>query len=155
MDINSLFQNPNDCCGLYTEDLQQLIAEYYFQASPMIFGISDEIYAAEIYGNRNLEQLYNKGQDFNYLLMLLVIIYLERQDDILFSDDGEDQGIEYYYEAHNLACIRSTFICKGYDIINLLRVFDMDPDKPDLPLDGINYMHITLQPSNHNRFIIR
>ena len=155
MDINSLFQNPIDCCNLYSTNLQQLISDYYYQASPMIFGISDEIYAAEIYGNRSTEQLYNKGQDFNYLLMLLVMIYFERQDDILFSDDGEDAGIDYYYEAHNLACIRRNFLCKGYDIIGLLRIFNLDPDIPALPLDGINYMHITQAPTDHNRFIVR
>jgi len=147
--IDSLFQNPNDCCGLYTNELQQLIAEYYYQANTMIFGINNDIYAAEIFG-KPTEQLYNKLNDFNYLIMLLVIIYFKRQDDISWSSDNEDEGIDYYYEEYNLECIRRNFLCKGYDIINLLRVFNLDPDAPNLPLDGIGYMHITQAPAGHN-----
>ena len=152
--IDKLFQNPADCCGLYSTELQQLVAEYYLKASPMMFGLNDAIYAAEIFG-KPTQQLYYRQNDFNYLLALMIMIYLERQDHVLWEDDGTDYGIEYYYVEHNLECIRNNFLCKGYDIINLLRVFNLDPDAPELPLDGINYMHITQAPLGHNRFIIR
>ena len=118
---------PDDCCGLYSSPLNQLIAQYYYVASPMMFGNNDNIYAAEIFG-KDTELLYNNQNDFNYLLCLLVMIYNERQDDIAWSDNGEDEGIDYYYEEHNLECIRRTFMCKGYDILPLLKVFDMDPN---------------------------
>lgn len=140
--IDSLFQTTGDCCGLYSSDLNQMIAQYYLVASPMMFKINDSIYADEIYG-KDASALYDTQNDFNYLLMLLVMIYFERQDDILWSDDGEDEGIEYYYNNHNLACIRRNFMCKGFDIIGLLRTFDMDPDNPNNGNRGIGFMGIS------------
>jgi hypothetical protein len=151
--IDQLFQDPG-CCESYSTELQQLIALYYYEASTFMFAINDSIYAAEIFG-KPTEQLYNRQNDFHYLLALLVMIYYERQDHVLWEDDGTDYGIEYYYVEHNLECIRNNFLCKGYDIIGLLRIFDLDPDAPDLPLDGINYMHITQAPLGHNKFIVR
>ena len=133
--INGLFQNIGDCCGLYSTYLQSMIADYYYQASYMMFSINDSIYAAEIFG-KPTEQLYNTQNDFNYLLLLLIMIHYERERDAYWSSTGFDQGVAYYYEEHNLACIRRNFMCKGYDIITLLRTFVMDPDNPNI-LNGI------------------
>ena len=124
MTIDSLFQWPNNCCGTYTSVLQQMIASYYAQASNFMFDINDEIYSKEVFG-KDTEQIYNRQNDFHYLLILLVIIYNEQQDDIAW---GISHNIDYYYNEHNLGCIRRNFLCKGYDIISLLRVFNMDPN---------------------------
>ena len=117
--------NLDTCCGTEASALNKLIAQYYMVASPMMFKNNDNIFAAEIFG-KEVEKLYNAQNDLNYLLCLFVMIYNERLNDEQWSNNGEDKGTQYYYDEHNLKCIRQSFMCKGYDILPLLKVFGLD-----------------------------
>jgi len=152
------------CCFNKATNTQTLIARYYESIEKYMNDLLYSIYQAELFG-KPTEQLYNIGNDFHYLLTILLIINEESKNDAEWQytyGNGcyVDNGIDYYIEKYNINCIAKHFSCigTGYDISGALEVFGMNPN--DKNQDGIGYMHISFSENskcNESRkaFIVR
>lgn len=161
--MDPIFGITTNCCGTDVTPGQEIIAQYYEEASPWIFNLMDQAFAAAIYG-KDPQVYYNRTNDFHYLLALMLIIRKRRLEYVALN--GVDQTVDYWYETYNLACITRTFMCKGYDIAPLLDIFGLNPisGRPVLggintspcppALDGIDYMHIESGPLCEPIFIV-
>lgn len=135
------------CCLTQASELQQLTADYYEAVNGCISNLMTKIYQAEVYG-RDTEELYNQLNNFHYLYSLLIMIYLERQEDIAYNQylgDGcaVDNGAEYYVDKYHIECIVKKFMCtgNGCDIGPVLDVFGLNPKRLSNN-DGIGFMYI-------------
>ena len=108
-------------------------------------------YSKEIFG-KDPQPSYDAINDLFYLLQLCINIYWDRNNEYLTS--GTYRGASYYDEIYNFACIRKTMACKGYDIMPLLTIFNLDYTKADLT-DGIMFMYLDPQNGETPEFIIQ
>jgi hypothetical protein len=134
------------CCLNEATTLQGIIADYYKAVKPFLNSILSEIFKNEMYG-KEVEALYNIGNDFHYLLTYLLMIANEQNNDAQWdlafgTGCGKDMGMTYYTEKYNLNCIQKHFFCTagGFDIGSALTIFGLNPDFVDQ--DGIGHMYI-------------
>ena len=146
MDLNNVVGNLS-CCGEPTPGVgETLIAEYYNIAFECLDPLLTQAISKEIYGLTDVQQVYNKINDFHFLLGLLVIIV----DDIRLSARANPCGIPDYaviFERYNLQCIMDHFKCFGCRINLISRIFalfDVSVNIDDLigNNDGIGAMYI-------------
>lgn len=138
------------CCITATNAIQNMTSDYYSMVGPWIDDILTQVEQAETFGYPT-ENLYNIINEFHYLYSLLLIIYLEINQDaewdyIYGTGCGNHQGIDYYADKYNIECLQKHFRCTGagYDITNILDVFGMNPKAVE---DGIGYMSIKYSSS--------
>lgn len=148
------------CCLVSPSVMQTMTADYYKEISGFMDGLLQEVYQNEIYG-KPTEEIYNQINNFHYLYALMVMIWYEMWEDAqkqkYFGTGCEtDQGVAFYVEKYNLACVKKKFFCtgRGYDVSSAMDVFGLNPDYQNQ--DGINYMHIQYSssscPENRNVF---
>ena len=134
------------CCFNEATLMHSQIADYYEAVRPFMDSITEDIFQAEMYG-KETESLYNKGNDFHYLMVMLLMISDERKNDVNWdalygTGCGIDKGSQYYIDKYNIDCIQKHFYCSGNgnDISKALNIFSMNPDFVDQ--DGIGFMYI-------------
>lgn len=149
----------NKCCLNEATTELSLTTDYYNLVRPFMNSILEEIYRRELYG-KDTEQLYNAGNDFHYLYVLLMMIHEERKSDAEFdalynSGCGQDKGVKFYLEKYNMDCIQKHFYCigSGYDIGDALSLFGMNPDFVEQ--DGIGFMYIDYNVSDKCEFSLK
>lgn len=141
----SAFENTN-CCGYNSGVLATQVSDYYATVKEKLGVYIDKAYQAERFGG-DANVIYNRINDFHYLLLLLIIISDEMKQDSdisSFINDGcpNNLGIDYYVEKYNLSCIQKHFFCSGlgFDISSLMNIFGLNINNQEQ--DGIGYMHI-------------
>lgn len=150
IDILNPFHNP-EFHKVDNSELEILFAQYYNKVKDNTTKLLSEIYSAELFG-KDTEPMYNILNDFNYLLGLLIIIKLERENDsrlsVLNGGCGNDLGNAYYADKYDIDCIQKHFSCigTGYDIQPLLDMFLVNPDVEEK--SGIGNMAIDYNDSN-------
>lgn len=132
-----------NCCrtDIVPTDLEQKTVDYFDCLRDKIWDLVKKMYISEAFGNTTQsQQLTNMINDYYYLYGYLVIIYYQRLEDAsLNSPCFTDNGIAYYLEEYDIACIKKYFACKNVDISSLLNAFDLGVIGP---ADGINFMAI-------------
>jgi hypothetical protein len=161
IDILNPFHNP-EFHKIDNTEIEIMFSEYYSKVKVNTNKLLSEIYSSEMFG-KDTEHLYNILNDFNYLLGLMIIIKLERENDsrlsVLNGGCGNDLGNAYYADKYDIDCIQKHFSCigTGYDIQPILDMFSVNPDVEEKT--GISYMSIDYNDSNcltsNNVFIIR
>jgi hypothetical protein len=124
MDLNNVIGNISCCGEPFPGNGEKLIAEYYDMAFQCLDPLLTQAISKELYGITDVQQVYNKINDFHFLLGLLMIIV----DDIRLSARGNPCGIPDYatiLERYNLQCIMNHFKCFGCRINLISRIFSL------------------------------
>ena len=66
-------------------------------------------------------------------------IYMDRDNE--YRSNGTYMQTSYYDCLYHFACIRKNMACKGFDIMPLLQIFNLDYTIEDV-VDGIMFMYL-------------
>ena len=140
-----------DCCDhpeLTNRDEKTI--QYFDILSDDHSTLFTKIFTCQVMG-KECECDTNLMTDLLYLFTLLNIIQDEKENDALNSSDGFDLGATFYRDKYHIECIREHFMCRGIDIVEVLKIYDLD--RPNIYRDGINYMIIesAVDPINRVR----
>ena len=141
--MNDPFEKKNKSINL--SFIEELIADFYGLVSYNLQKQLDRAYKAELFNNSS-EEHFDIGNDYHYLLSLIISIYMEMYNDAKWNERygigcKDDKGTAYYYDKYNIDCIKKHFLCMdNFDIKDVLGLIGLD-DKNDTK-DGIGYMSI-------------
>lgn len=140
-----------DCCGhpILTDRDEKTIRYFDLLADDHV-SLFTKIFNCQVLG-KECECDTDLMVDLLYLFTLLNIIQDEKENDRLNSTDGFDLGASFYRDKYNIECIREYFMCRGINIIDVLKIYDLD--RENIYHDGIDYMIIesTVDPINRVR----
>ena len=124
-----------DCPKSFPSNFDKLIRDYYEIVEKWYAGKFSQNVTAETFGFSD-KLNYDIINDFNYLLLLYIITYLERLDAEHAS--GCPVLADTFIVSSKLDCVRDHFKCIGFDIKELNSIFKL----VDGNLDGIGNMAI-------------
>lgn len=121
-----------DCCGnLYVTDDDEKEIQFWEIIYDDANHNFDKLIANEMFGKKDYCLAQNL-MDVHHLLLFLQMIQRERE--IAINVNGNDEGNEYYMLEYCTKQIREKFLCKGYSIQTILKVFQLF--ELDDPLGG-------------------
>ena len=140
-----------DCCSnpeLTNRDEKTI--QYFDILSDDHISLFTKIFTCQVMG-KECECDTDLMADLLYLFTLMNIIQDEKENDALNSTDGFDLGADYYRDKYNIECIREHFMCRGIDIVDVLKIYDLE--RENIYRDGIDYMIIesSVDPINRVR----
>ena len=143
---------PYGCCDKSNISLTEyLISSYYEDAEICMNNILTKAYGYELFG-KDSELLFNKYNNFHYLLILMLYIFFERVNELKLLEKGiisEVTTTAEWEEMYDFECYRKTFSCDGCNVMPLFTVFGLN--WIDNAEDGIGYMYIQPGSSPKNR----
>jgi hypothetical protein len=103
--------------------LNSKIVDYYKAIQDKMDSYSSDAINGSVFG-QDVQGVYNKGNDFHYLLTLLVIIYYD--EEMYYNSNGIYRTQEEKYEEYGLDQKRLYFNkYHQFDIVPLYKIFDI------------------------------
>ena len=146
--------------------IQAQIAKYYGYISEVNDSLMKDIRRSELFGKEeDVEHYYNVMNDYHYFISLMVVIALERANDLhnsrFFGENakrgfGSDFGGDFYREKYHLDCIRKHFSCGKYGAESMAAIVKSFNDieiylYEEESILGVGVMVIEGKPGNENQ----
>lgn len=138
------------CCKLEPTEFETKLALFWSKVKPSMDTLFQATYVAELFGKPCKK--YNLMMDFNYLAVLLTLMYRQIQLDRSLTDCSEWLPISDYYTTYKIDCIIAKFWCSGINIKPLISIFVPLPETDG----GIGSMEIEGNGNcSHLPFIVK
>ena len=122
--LNYMLWTPDAVDATYFTDVEKRAFQYWEIVMDDLDDMFHKVASDQVYGimdckYSNILKLYKQ------LCVFLSIIMEERIMDANASDDGLDQGNEYYIDKYGIVEIRKALICRGFNRRKVNQVFTL------------------------------
>lgn len=120
------FSGPLGSSAAFPSTADQLAAQFFDLYKTHYDYLHTKFMQAELYGTKDPGLYYDKTNDFNYLLLYLMVIWLEKQA----ADEaaGCRSSVVTWRATYKLDCIANYFKCLGVDIERIYNIFGLSND---------------------------